>query len=160
MTTTSKLRRSLVGLFLLAALLALPTLAAAASSSFIVPFAMTLMDPCTNELVDITGASTVTIAETVDKNGQTKTAVSVTTRGTGVGQVSLAQYPFTENQNFTVKAAVIGEAFDSAFSDKLSLKGPGSVDNFVVRAFFRIKIDTLGNIQVSIENMNSDVCKG
>jgi hypothetical protein len=30
----------------------------------------------------------------------------------------------------------------------------------VVRAFFRIKIDTLGNIQVLIENMNSDVCKG
>jgi len=158
--TTSKLRRSLVGLFLLAALLALPTLAAAANSSFIIPFKLTLMDPCTTELVDVTGASTVTIAETVDKTGQTKTAVSVTTKGTGVGQDTLAQYPFSENQNFTVKAAVIGESFDSAFSDKLSLKGPGSMDNFVVRAFFRIKIDTFGIIQVLIENMNSDVCKG
>ena len=158
--TTSKLRRSLVGLFLLAALLALPTLAAAASSSFIIPFDLTLLDPCTNEMVNVSGASTVTIAETVDKTGQTKTSVSVTTRGNGIGLSTGMQYPFTENQNFTVKAAVIGEAFDSAFSDKLSLKGPGSVDNFVVRAFFRIKFDTLGNIQVTIENMNSDVCKG
>ena len=86
--------------------------------------------------------------------------MSVTTKGTGIGQVTSNSYPFSENQNFTVKAAVIGESFDSAFSDKLSLKGPGSVDNFVVRAFFRIKIDALGTIQVLIENMNSDVCKG
>ena len=158
--TAFKLTRTLGGLFLLGAILAVPSIAAAANSSFIIPFKLTLLDPCTNELVDVTGASTVTIAETVDRTGQTKTAVSVTTKGTGVGQVTLNSYPFSENQNFTVKAAVIGEAFDSAFSDKLSLKGPGSVDNFVVRAFFRIKIDTLGNIQVLIENMNSDVCKG
>ena len=158
--TGCTLRRSLVGLFSLVALLAAPVIAAAANSSFIIPFNLTLLDPCTNELVSVSGASTVTIAETVDKYGQTKTAVSVTTKGTGIGQVTANSYPFSENQNFTVKAAVIGEAFDSAFSDKLSLKGPGSVDNFVVRVFFRIKIDTLGNIQVSIENMNSDVCKG
>jgi len=96
---------------------------------------LTLLDPCTSELVDVSGASTITIAETVDRNGQTKTAVSVTTKGTGIGQVTANSYPFSENQNFTVKVAVIGEAFDSAFSDKLSLKGPGSTDNFVVRAF-------------------------
>jgi len=158
--TGCTLRRSLVGLFSLIALLAAPVMAAAANSSFIIPFNVVLLDPCTNELVTVSGASTVTIAETVDKNGQTKTAVSVTTKGTGIGQVTSNSYPFSENQNFTVKAAVIGEAFDSAFSDKLSLKGPGSTDNFVVRAFFRIKIDALGNIQVLIENMNSDVCKG
>jgi hypothetical protein len=158
--TAFKLTRTVGGLLLLGAILAVPSIAAAANSSFIIPFKLTLLDPCTNELVDVTGASTVTIAETVDRTGQTKTAVSVTTKGTGVGQVTLNSYPFSENQNFTVKAAVIGEAFDSAFSDKLSLKGPGSVDNFVVRAFFRIKIDALGNIQVLIENMNSDVCKG
>jgi hypothetical protein len=158
--TGCTLRRSLVGLFSLVALLAAPVMAAAANSSFIIPFNLTLLDPCTNELVSVTGASTVTIAETVDSKGQTKTAVSVTTKGTGIGTVTGNSYPFSENQNFTVKAAVIGEAFDSAFSDKLSLKGPGSVDNFVVRAFFRIKIDALGNIQVLIENMNSDVCKG
>jgi hypothetical protein len=154
------LRRSIVALFSLAALLAAPAMAAAANSSFIIPFNLTLLDPCTGELVSVSGASTVTIAETVDKTGQTKTAVSVTTKGTGLGQVTGNSYPFSENQNFTVKAAVIGESFDSAFSDKLSLKGPGSIDNFVVRAFFRIKIDALGNIQVVIENMNSDVCKG
>jgi hypothetical protein len=158
--TGCTLRRSLVGLFSLIALLAAPVMAAAANSSFIIPFNVVLLDPCTNELVTVSGASTVTIAETVDKNGQTKTAVSVTTKGTGIGQVTSNSYPFSENQNFTVKAAVIGESFDSAFSDKLSLKGPGSVDNFVVRAFFRIKIDALGTIQVLIENMNSDVCKG
>ena len=158
--TGCTLRRSLVGLFSLVTLLAAPAMAAAANSSFIIPFNLTLLDPCTNELVTVSGASTVTIAETVDKTGQTKTAVSLTTKGTGIGQVTGTSYPFAENQNFTVKAAVIGEAFDSSFSDKLSLKGPGSIDNFVVRAFFRIKIDTLGNIQVLIENMNSDVCKG
>jgi hypothetical protein len=36
--TTPNLRRSLIGLFSLAALLALPVLAAAANSSFIIPF--------------------------------------------------------------------------------------------------------------------------
>ena len=143
-----------------AALLVLPTIASAQNSSFVVPFAQTFTNPCTNEIVDVSGSSTVTISERLMNDGSTSTAVSVTTKGTGRGQSSGVSYVFSENQNFTVKAVVIGEAFDSTFSDKLALRGAQSVDNWVVRAYFRLKIDATGRIMVSIERMTGDICKG
>ncbi len=143
-----------------AILLGTPQTAAAQNSTFISPFNVTLLDPCTGELVDLSGSATTTLAEKVNKDGTTSTSVSVVTKGTGLGQTSLGGYVFSESTNFSIKAVTVGEVFDSSFSDKLSLKGDGPTDNWVVREYLRLKIDALGNTQVAIERFTGDQCKG
>jgi hypothetical protein len=143
-----------------AVLLGTPQTAAAQNSTFITPFQVTLLDPCTGELVDLSGSATTTLAEKLNKDGSTSTSVSVVTKGSGIGQTSLGGYVFSESTNFSIKAVTIGETFDSSFSDKLALKGDGPTDNWVVREYLRLKIDALGNIQIAIERFTGDLCKG
>ena len=118
----------------------------------------------------------MTINQTAkDSKGEFKITVSVTSTGSGFGWVSTtvppdytnatftgSTYAFRENQSFraTVPFLLTTEYFDSAFSDKFAMKGQGPADNWVVRAFFRVKIDGRGNIQVWIERMTGDVCNG
>ena len=155
----SKLPAFLVGVILLAVLLALPT-AAAAQSTFVVPFEATFANPCTAEDVVVNGATTISISDTVTPQGDRRISVSEVTRGTGFGQTFGTEYTFSDNQQFTVKAPMLGEEFDSSFSDKFALKGAKAVDNWVLRAYFRLKISALGEIQVVIERLNADTCKG
>lgn len=139
-------------------------------------------NPCTGEWVDVTGNSTVTIAISAkDNKGEQKTSISVTSKGSGTGWVPKdstvtiptdadystailtgSTYAFMENQKatFTVPVLLPSEIFESAFSDKFALKGQGPTDNWVIRAFFRIKITGTGAIQVFIDRMTGDVCKG
>jgi hypothetical protein len=139
-------------------------------------------NPCTLEWVDVTGSSTVTVNQTAkDSKGEFKITVSVTSRGSGAGWVPLpvapdppdtaayasatftgSTYAFMENQSFraTVPFLLSTEYFDSAFSDKFALKGQGPTDNWVIRAYFRVKISGTGVVQVFIERMSGDVCKG
>lgn len=139
-------------------------------------------NPCTLEWVDVTGSSTVTINQTAkDSKGEFKITVAVTSTGSGTGWVlppgapdpptdtdyanatfTLSTYAFRENQSFraTVPFLLATEYFDSAFSDKFSIKGQGPTDNWVIRAYFRVKIDGMGRTQVWIERMTGDVCNG
>jgi hypothetical protein len=141
-------------------------------------------NPCTGEWVDVTGSSSVTINQTAkDNKGEFKITVSVTSRGSGTGWMPPAlwdplvppdagaytdriltgsTYVFTENQKFTatVPYLLATEYFNSTFSDKFGLKGQGPTDNWVIRAFFRVKISGTGTVQVFIDRMNGDVCKG
>ena len=187
---TLRLNRIVVGLSVLVLLVVSGSAAAQSSSTFIVPFDRTgapgvdgagnptgaFDNPCTGELVDVTGSSSVTINQTAkDSKGEFKITVSVTSTGSGLGWVSLSDppdytnatftgstYAFRENQSFraTVPILLPSEAFDSSFSDKFSLKGKGPMDNWVIRAYFRVKISGTGVIQVWIERMTGDVCNG
>ena len=154
--------------------LAFPTTAAAQSSTFIIEFDRTgppgvdangnptgaFNNPCTFELVDVTGASTITTNQRLGNNGIVTTSVGVVTKGTGIGQTSLLLYPFTESQSFSVKT-VLGDIVESDFFDKIAMKGPGKTDNWMVRARFRIKIAPDGTVQVSLIRINDgDQCKG
>lgn len=154
-----------------------PLVNSSAPSVFIVPFERVgppvfdpitgeqtggaFINPCTAELVDVTGATTISIAQSLLNNGETKITVTSNTTGSGFGQTSGANYSFTEKQQFGVRALLSPyQEFDSSFTDKFSLKGAKSIDNWSIRALFRLKVSTTGQILVSLTKLTGDVCKG
>jgi hypothetical protein len=127
------------------------------------------VNPCTLENVDVAGASTITQLQTVDKFGTVKVKVSVATKGTGRGWVgdtyagatfTESTYAFSENQQFTFQLPSIGSEFSSDFTDKLSMRGAKSIDNWTVRATFRIKVDSAGTVKIEVMKLSGDICKG
>jgi hypothetical protein len=189
-----KRHQIIVGLSALV-LLGLPFLAAAQSSTFVVPFervgtpgtqVVTQIDPmtgeatqitvdtgafvnpCTLEYVDVIGVSTIVTLQTVDRFGNLKVTVSVNTKGTGQGWLllngvptpTLSTYCFTDGQQITFRLPSVGQEFSSDFVDKLTMKGSKKIDNWVIRAHFRIKVNAAGEVQVFMTKMNADTCKG
>ena len=154
------LRRLLVGLLSLVALLAVPGLAAAQSSTFIIPFNVTFFNPCIAEDVAVTGSTSITTTDSITPQGDRKISVSEKTTGSGVGLVFGTVYPFSENTQFTVRTPLVGQEFDSTFTDRISMKGPKAIDNWTVKAVFRIKISATGQIVTSIERFDSAICRG
>ena len=125
------------------------------------------VNPCTSEFVDVRGTSTISTLQTVDKFGTVKVNVSVVTKGTGSGWVATPEplatgstYSFSDSQQFSFRLPVAGEAFSSDFSDKLAMRGAKSIDNWIIRAHFRIKVNSDGTTQVLLIKMNADSCKG
>jgi hypothetical protein len=158
----------------IAVLLGFPMTAAAQSSTFVIPLDRSgppgvdaagnptgaFVNPCTFELVDVFGATTITTTQRLGSNGIVTTNVGVVSKGTGTGQTSGVLYPFTESQSFLVKT-ILGDIVESDFFDKISMKGPGKIDNWMLRARFRIKIAPDGTVQVSLVRVNDgDQCKG
>ena len=125
-------------------------------------------NPCTLENVDVTGSSTITSLQTVDRFGTMKISVGVSTKGTGTGWVVLngnrvntgSTYAFSDSQQFSFRLPSAGDEFSSDFTDRLSMRGAKSVDNWTVRAHFKIRISAAGEVQVSLIKMTGDVCKG
>ncbi len=179
------------------ALLALPAVVAAQSSTFVIPFDRTgdprteiqllpdpldpgtlievpvdlgaFVNPCTIENVDVTGSSTISTLQTVDSKGNVKVNVSVRTKGTGRGWTganylsavfSGATYNFDDNQQFSFRLPAVGQEFSSDFADKLAMRGAGSIDNWTIRAHFRIKVNAAGEVQVLMIKTTPDICKG
>lgn len=126
------------------------------------------VNPCTLEYVDVTGASTVSTLQTTDKFGTLKVNVGVTTKGTGQGWIvvggvptfTLSTYLFSDGQQITFRLPAVGEEFSSDFTDKLVMKGSKRIDNWTIRAHFRIKVNASGAVQVLMTKINADVCKG
>jgi len=185
MTNSTRLR-ILVGLLAVAALLGgAPLASAQTSSTFVIPLDRTgnpgvdangnptgaFQNPCTLENVDVTGSSTVSIIQqAANQKGEIKTSVGVSSKGSGTGWIGDLwpglptgnTYVFSENQSFVTVVPVLaaGEIFESTFSDKFLMKGAGNLDNWVIRAYFKLKVDAKGNIQVSIARATGDVCHG
>jgi hypothetical protein len=127
------------------------------------------VNPCTLENVDVRGASTITQLQTVDKFGTLKVKVSVATKGSGRGWVgadyaaatfTASTYSFSENQQFAFQLPSVGSEFSSDFTDKLSMKGARSTDNWTIRATFRIRVDTAGVVKIHVIRLSGDICRG
>ena len=126
------------------------------------------VNPCTFENVDVIGSTTITSLQTVDKWGTVKVNVGVSTKGTGTGWILVngtpvftgSAYTYTDNQQFTFRLPSTGEEFSSDFTDRLSMRGAKSVDNWTVRAHFKIRISAAGEVQVFLIKMTGDTCKG
>jgi hypothetical protein len=187
----TKVGATILTAFAVAMLLALPvTVAAQASSTFIVPFERAgfpdiddqgvpisgtgaFLNPCTLEFVDVFGSSAITISQTVDKFGNTKVSVGTVTKGTGLGwnpdqfgnQVfSLNNYTFRDTQSITVKEPPLSstsQAFESDFFDKIAMKGAKATDNWMMRARFRLRIAADGTVTVDLIRVTEgDGCRG
>lgn len=126
------------------------------------PIAGGFFNPCTSELVDVTGSSTITLTDVLLNNGERRTTIDVDTTGTGVGQLSQVIYPFREDQSFNVKRPISGGlAFESVFTDKIRMRGPGNIDDWTLRATFRIKVNDLGEVLVNVVRISDqDGCTG
>lgn len=188
-------RRLILGVTLV--LLALPAIAAAQSSTFIVDFNRTgtpgtatvvttdpltgqpttitvdtgaFHNPCTGENVDVRGTSTISTNQTIDRFGTVKVVVSEVTKGRGAGWIpdvlgapifTGSTYTFTESQQLTFRLPAAGEEFASDFADKIAMKGAKSIDNWIVRAHFRVKVNADGTVQVFLIKTTADpTCKG
>jgi hypothetical protein len=125
--------------------------------TFIVPFEQTLFNPCTIELVDVIGVSTITVTTTLREVVETVT-IKTLTNGSGTGQLTAFVYPFKERQTFLQKTN-LGQIVESEFTDKLRMKAPNGFDTWVVRAVFKIKIALDGTITLNIARINSDQCR-
>ena len=186
--------RFIVGFALMA--LVIPAMAAAQSSTFIVPFDRSgeqgtrlvtqidpltgltttisvdtgaFLNPCTAEFVNVLGNSTISTSQSVDKFGVTKINVSVVTKGSGAGWVGSslaptftgATYIFNESQQFSVRQPSAGsQEFLSDFADKITMRGAKSIDNWTIRANFRLRVDSLGTVKVELIKLSGDICKG
>ena len=127
------------------------------------------VNPCTFEFVDVLGTTTIQTLQTLDKFGTMKVNVSEVSKGTGAGWVADplgapiftgSTYAFNENQQFVFRLPTAGLEFASDFTDRLTMRGAKSTDNWTVRARFRIRIDAAGNVTASIIKLDGDVCKG
>ena len=127
------------------------------------------LNPCTSENVDVLGTSSISAVQTIDKFGTVKVTVSEVTRGTGSGWILLngvpsftgSTYTFNESQQFTFRLPAAGEEFASDFTDKIAMKGAKSIDNWIARAHFRLKVNADGTVQVFLVKTTADpTCKG
>ena len=128
--------------------------------------------------MDILGTSVVSSSQSIDKFGFLKVNVGIVTKGSGVGHLdddgdltnggytevlSGSNYSFLETQSFNFKfpvATLSTSAFTSDFIDKISMKGARSIDNWVIRVVFRVKVSN-GEVKVFLVRMNdANVCKG
>jgi hypothetical protein len=177
--TTKTFGRTVLGACAAAVLLAIPmAVSAQAPSVFIVAFERVgpqqidedtgLIDPntgafdnpCTGELVDVTGSTTISISDTLTQQGDRRVSIATTTKGTGIGQTSFTRYAFSENQQFSVRTPLAGMDFESTFSDRFALKGTKSFDNWVIKATYRLKISASGAILVDVVRLTGTQCKG
>ena len=125
-------------------------------------------NPCTLEFVDVSGVTTISTQQSVDKFGTMKVNVGVVSKGTGLGWVDVggtptfsgSTYGFSETQSFTFRLPSVGDAFSSEFVDKLAMKGARFNDNWIIRARFRIHVASDGTVKVYLMKMTADACKG
>ena len=188
------LRRIIFGLCALGLLL-LPSMAAAQSSTFIIPLDRTgtpgtqeivgtdpmtglpttmtvatgaFENPCTLEFVDVLGSTTISTLQSTDKFGTLKVSVNVTSKGTGSGWIllngtptaTLARYGFNDSQSFKFQLPSVGTEFSSDFSNRLTMRGAKSTDNWTIRANFRIRVGADGVVKMFKLSETGDVCKG
>jgi len=125
-----------------------------------VPGTGALQNPCTGEAVNVLGTITITSFQKLGNNGTITTSVTEVSKGTGTGTVTGTIYPFSESQNFNIKTDAATFQTESDFTDKIAMKGPQKIDNWVFRAHFRITINNNGVVTSQFDNVTVDQCKG
>jgi len=109
-------------------------------------------------------------SRTTDRVGTVRVVVSEVTKGTGAAWVRDAlgapvftgsTYTFTESQQLMFRLRALGKEFGSDFADKIVMKGAKRIDNWVVRAHFRIKVNADGTVQAFMIKSTADsTCMG
>jgi hypothetical protein len=159
--TTAKYGRPLVGVFFVAALLALPV--GAAAQTVQQSFDILLVDPCTqNNTVEVTGIETTTTSMKVTGSGDLHLDISDVFKGTGVDVLDATRtYTYADNEQFSFTTAlpVGSDIADSTFTSKIFLKGSKSLDNWMIKATITFHVNANG-VVTKDTIFTSDVCKG
>lgn len=152
----TKIARS-IGILCAVVVCALPKAASAQSSTTTVPFSTSILNTCTNELVDINGLQTITSNFKFDNAGGLHINFGIVSKGAGVGQVTTTNYPFSENDLFNVQAT--SGAGEFTIRIKMRMKGPGSIDNWDMIQMLRMTITANGDVTSSIDSTTTN-CRG
>ncbi|OLB61655.1 MAG: hypothetical protein AUI11_08775 [Acidobacteria bacterium 13_2_20CM_2_66_4] len=152
----TKIARS-IGILCAVVVCALPKAASAQSTTTTVPFSTSILNTCTNELVDINGLQTITSNFKFDNAGGLHINFGIVSKGAGVGQVTTTNYPFSENDLFNVQAT--SGAGEFTIRIKMRMRGPGSIDNWDMIQMLRMTITANGDVTSSIDSTTTN-CRG
>ena len=152
----TKIARS-IGILCAVVVCALPKAASAQSTTTTVPFSTSILNTCTNELVDMNGLQTITSNFKFDNAGGLHINFGIVSKGAGVGQVTATNYPFSENDLFNVQATSGSGEFTIRI--KMRMKGPGSIDNWDMIQMLRMTVTANGDITSSIDSTTTN-CRG
>jgi len=156
MMIASKIGRS-IGILFAVAVCSLPKAASAQSTTTTAPFSASILNTCTNELVDINGLQTITSNFKFDNAGGLHINFGIVSKGAGVGQVTTTNYPFSENDLFNVQAT--SGAGEFTIRIKMRMRGPGSIDNWDMIQMLRMTITANGDVTSSIDSTTTN-CRG
>jgi hypothetical protein len=128
-----------------------------------------VLNPCTNAYVDFRGAINVSMT-TTKTSAAAKAAVSATTKASGSAWTSSdnfvtrtpsgTTYAVTDSQQFSMTGRA-GQLQRSDFTDRLTMRGPGAGDYWMIRVTSTLAIDALGRATVTIKEIEPDsLCRG
>jgi|SRR5882672_1581390 len=156
MLIASKVGRS-IGILFAVVVCSFPKAASAQSTTTTAPFSASILNTCTNETVDVSGAQTITSNFKFDNSGGLHINFGIVTKGTGVGQVTATNYPFSENDLFNVQAT--SGAGEFTIRIKTRMRGPGSIDNWDMTQMLRLTLTADGVVTSSIDSTTTN-CRG
>jgi len=158
--TAITLRRAFIAVFMLAALVAMPTLAHAQTTQQ--PFEIQLFDPCTGDTVLVVGMETTTITTKVTGSGDLHLDISDVLKGAGADVFDPSRkYTYSDNEqfSFTTPLPLGSDLADSTSTFKIFMKGSKNLDNWMIKATITFKVNANGAVTKSTM-LTSDVCKG
>lgn len=123
------------------------------------PLVDSVLNPCTNELVDVTGTIDTFIYQKVKKTGAQDLTVRIKNRGTGISQTTGAVYNYQSDETTKFNDVPLG-SFDSAMMIKTMLTrqdGVATDADWMFKNTMRIKIDDSGNVIINREKI-ADTC--
>jgi hypothetical protein len=156
MMIASEVGRS-IGILFAVVVCSFPKAASAQSTTTTAPFSASILNTCTNETVDVSGVQTITSNFKFDNSGGLHINFGIVTKGTGVGQVTATNYPFSENDLFNVQAT--SGAGEFTIRIKMRMRGPGSIDNWDMTQMLRLTLTADGVVTSSIDSTTTN-CRG
>lgn len=161
--TAATLRRFLVGSSFTAAVLAVPT--GAAAQVIQQNFSIQVVNPCTgNNIVQVDGIETTSITTRVSGSGSVRFDISDVFKGTGVDLLDATKtYTYSDNEQFSTNAPIPvdpNNPGDISFTAKLFMKGSKALDNWTTKATVTFKVNSNGTVTKNVTLFSGDVCKG
>jgi hypothetical protein len=117
-----------------------------------------LMNPCTKELVNITGTLAATSTVTTNASGIVRTSITLVANGVGMGATTGLLYSFSETQDLSMKLSGLESELDTTV--KLSMKGARSLDNWSSRLKLHLTLNANGEVTSAHTHVDTDKCNG
>jgi hypothetical protein len=156
MTKLDKRRTVLAGAMALA--LAIPGIATGETTVHEIntPFALTVTNPCTGELVAIEGTLDTIMQTTPDASGGVHHKIHFGSKGTGTVLLSSTRYVFSEELNAQLSAGG-GTTLTQTINHFLT--SAGATDNFFLKMTFHFTINGMGVPTASVDHFETG-CRG
>jgi hypothetical protein len=145
----------------LSALLAPSAMAQTSTSSTATArIATTVINPCTKQYVSVAGSTALSVAETVDGNGQLTVGLDGVTKAIGAAFSSAGtRYPMSESDSVSVFSTG-PESIDVTFVSKLAAKGATRSDNWRLFITIKASVDQFGHITAASAAPAGTACIG